>query len=73
MFKYGIVLTNYKNNEDVVNEAIFTMMHHIMGEVKHSTVLLQPIILKTFFKLFDSKESLYEVSLTNVYFKQLKL
>lgn len=61
MFKYGMVLKDYENNEEIVNEAVFTMMHHIIGEVENTTVLLQPIILKIFFKMFDNKENLYEV------------
>lgn len=56
-----MVLKDYKNNEEIVNEAVFTMMHHIIGEVENTTVLLQPVILKIFFKIFDNKENLYEV------------
>lgn len=62
-----MVLKDYKNNEEIVNEAVFTMMHHIIGEVENTTVLLQPIILKIFFKMFDNKENLYEVRKQHVF------
>lgn len=64
MFNYGLVLQNYKKNEELVNEAVFTMMHHIIGEVENTTVLFQPIILKIFLNIFEEKDGLYEVRMT---------
>lgn len=61
MFNYGIVLQNYKANNELVNEAVFTMMHHIIGEVENTTVLFQPTIIKIFIDIFDEKDYLYEV------------
>lgn len=61
MFNYGIVLQNYKANNELVNEAVFTMMHHIIGEVENTTVLFQPTIIKIFINIFDEKDYLYEV------------
>lgn len=66
MFNYGTVLQNYKKNDEIVNEAVFTMMHHIIGEVEDTTVLFQPIILKIFLKVFEEKDNLYEVSLVTL-------
>lgn len=64
MFNYGIVLKNYKVNDELVNDAVFTMMHHIIGEVENTTVLFQPTIKKIFINIFDEKDYLYEVSVS---------
>lgn len=61
MFNYGIVLQNYKENNELVNDAVLTMMHHIVGEMENTTVLFQPIIFKTFLNLYTKKEYLYKV------------
>lgn len=66
MLNYGIVLQNYKKNDELVNEAVLTMMHHIIGEVEDTIVLFQPIILKVFLKMFEEKDSLYEVSVATL-------
>lgn len=66
MFNYGIVLQNYKVNNELVNEAIFTMMHHIIGEVENTTVLFQPSIIKIFINIFDEKDYLYEVRIIHI-------
>lgn len=67
MLSYGIVLQNYKKNDELLNEAIFTMMHHIIGEVENTTVLFQPIILKTFLNIYAEKDYLYEVRIKYVH------
>ncbi|VVC44778.1 Timeless protein [Cinara cedri] len=60
MFNYGTVLQNYKKNDAVVNEAVFTMMHHIIGEVENTTVLFQPTIMKTFLKIYEEENEVYQ-------------
>lgn len=61
MYHYGTVLLNYKTNNEFINEAVFTMMHHIAGEVENTTVLFQPIIFKTFLNIVEEKNPLYDV------------
>lgn len=73
MFNYGIALQNYKKNDELVNEAVFTMMHHIIGEVENTTVLFQPIILKIFLNVFEEKDSLYEVRMTYIHFLLIRI
>lgn len=60
MHKYGIVLQNYEKNSEIVNESVFTMMHHI-SKIENSTALYQPIILKTFLKMFENNDFQYKV------------
>lgn len=67
MLSYGIVLQNYKKNDELLNEAIFTMMHHIIGEVENTTVLFQPIIMKTFLNIYAEKDYLYEVRIKYIH------
>lgn len=64
MYKYGIVLQNYKGNSELVNDAVLTMMHHTIGEIGNSSVLLQPNIFKTFLNLYIKKEYLCKVRIT---------
>ncbi|CAH1731206.1 protein timeless [Aphis gossypii] len=59
MHKYGIVLQNYEKNSEIVNESVFTMMHHI-SKIENSTALYQPIILKTFLKMFENNDFQYK-------------
>nr|O44431.1 RecName: Full=Protein timeless [Drosophila hydei] len=48
MHYYGILLEDFDNNGEFVNDCIFTMMHHIGGDLGQIGVLFQPIILKTY-------------------------
>lgn len=61
MYKYGRVLQNYKGNSELLNDAVLTMMHHIIGEMKNTKVLFQPVIFQTFLSLYTKKECLYKV------------
>ncbi|XP_050426271.1 protein timeless isoform X2 [Adelges cooleyi] len=60
MLNYGLVLKNHETNKEFVNEAVLTMMHHIVGEVENTTVLYQPIIMKSFLEILEKKEDLYD-------------
>ncbi|XP_015376105.1 PREDICTED: protein timeless-like [Diuraphis noxia] len=60
MYKYGIVLQNYEKNSEMVNESVFSMMHHVITKVENTTSLFQPIILKTFLKIFENNDYQYK-------------
>lgn len=64
MLNYGKVLQNYKRNSELVNDAVLTMMHRIIKEVKNTQVLFQPIIYQTFLRLYTEKSCLYKVRMT---------
>ncbi|XP_054721438.1 protein timeless-like isoform X2 [Uloborus diversus] len=51
---YGKLLQNFRTNSSMVNECIFTMFHHIAGDVNSSHLLLDPSILKSFSDLLQN-------------------
>ncbi|KAJ3653394.1 hypothetical protein Zmor_012648 [Zophobas morio] len=54
MRQYGLLLESFKENGEFVNNCIFTMMHHIGGDLEHVTTLFQPSILKTFSQIWET-------------------
>ncbi|CAH1113832.1 unnamed protein product [Psylliodes chrysocephalus] len=54
MRQYGILLENFKENGEFVNNCIFTMMHHIGGDLNNVATLFQPTILKTFSQIWET-------------------
>ncbi|EDW64700.2 protein timeless isoform X1 [Drosophila virilis] len=54
MHYYGILLEDFSNNGEYVNDCIFTMMHHIGGDLDQVGVLYQPIILKAYSRIWEA-------------------
>ncbi|EDW12626.2 protein timeless isoform X1 [Drosophila mojavensis] len=54
MHYYGILLEDFDNNGEFVNDCIFTMMHHIGGDLGQIGMLFQPIILKTYSRIWEA-------------------
>ncbi|XP_042227111.1 protein timeless-like isoform X2 [Homarus americanus] len=52
MRQYGRLLENFNINDETVNDCIFTMMHHIAGDLRNVNVLLQPVILRVFLRIW---------------------
>ncbi|KAI8427777.1 hypothetical protein MSG28_002193 [Choristoneura fumiferana] len=46
MYQYALLLEDYMENGEFVNDCIFTMMHHVGGELNSLICLFQPKILK---------------------------
>lgn len=65
MQQYGILLESFSENGEFVNDCILTMMYHIGGELGNHTALFQPIILKTFSKIWECEYELCDVSFLN--------
>lgn len=61
MQKYGRLLENFEYNNAIVNNCIFTMMHHIAGDCEKPTALLQVQILRTFLEILDGNTPLTQV------------
>lgn len=72
MYHYGLLLTDFEHNGEYVNDCIFTMMHHIGGEIEQITALFQPVILKTFSKIYETEYMLCDVSLVFLTCDRLK-
>ncbi|VEN57921.1 unnamed protein product [Callosobruchus maculatus] len=54
MRQYGLLLENFKENGEFVNNCIFTMMHHVGGDLQNVHTLFQPSILKTFSQIWET-------------------
>ncbi|ALC38836.1 tim [Drosophila busckii] len=54
MHYYGLLLEDFDNNGEFVNDCIFTMMHHIGGDLGQIGVLFQPIVLKTYSRIWEA-------------------
>ncbi|XP_050729606.1 protein timeless-like isoform X3 [Eriocheir sinensis] len=52
MRQYSRLLENFNVNDEMVNDCIFTMMHHIAGDLRNVNVLLQPSILRVFLRIW---------------------
>jgi timeless len=65
MSHYGVLLENFRENGEFVNDCIFTMIHHVGGDLNQVATLFQPKILKTFSKLWDSECEICDVSYFN--------
>ncbi|XP_055680869.1 protein timeless isoform X3 [Lutzomyia longipalpis] len=54
MHHYGLLLEDFRDNGECVNDCIFTMMHHIGGDLGQVATLFQPIILKTYTQIWET-------------------
>lgn len=63
MQKYGMVLTNFDNNELLLNECVLTMMRHVVGECHQLHALIQLPIIESFIRIWETSgaEHLSEV------------
>lgn len=61
MHQYGLLLEDFRENGEYVNDCIFTMMHHVGGDVGYSSTLFQPIILKTYSQIWETEYELCDV------------
>lgn len=59
MYQYGILLEDFQSNGEFINNCVFTMMHHVAGDLEKATVLFQPHILKSFSQIWETD---FEVS-----------
>lgn len=53
MRQYGYLLETFSSNSDTLNDAIFTMMHHISGDLNAPEALFAPQILKSFSDVWE--------------------
>lgn len=74
MCQYGLLLEDYADNGEFVNDCIFTLMHHVGGELGSLITLFQPKILKTFTSIWKSEFEICDVSvLYRLTIKSIKL
>jgi timeless protein len=57
MLQYGHILRDFQLNSTLLNQSIFTMMHHVAGECNQPQSLLQASIVQTFISILDTASS----------------
>lgn len=62
MHQYGLLLEDFRDNGAFVNDCIFTMMHHVGGDLGQINVLFQPNILKTYSQIWETEYEICDVS-----------
>lgn len=65
MHQYGVLLENFRENGEFVNDCIFTMMHHVGGDLSQVSILFQPKILKTYSQIWETEHEICDVSFKN--------
>lgn len=74
MQQYGILLESFQENGEFVNDCVLTMMYHVGtmhnvgGEMDKVTALFQPVILKTYSKIWETEYELCDVSLNWLFY-----
>ncbi|XP_058822846.1 protein timeless isoform X2 [Topomyia yanbarensis] len=58
MHRYGLLLESFQSNGAFVNDCIFTMMHHVGGDLEQINMLFQSDILKTFSQVWETKHEI---------------
>eukprot|EP00088_Acartia_fossae_P049321 TRINITY_DN5428_c0_g1_i11.p1 TRINITY_DN5428_c0_g1~~TRINITY_DN5428_c0_g1_i11.p1 ORF type:complete len:973 (-),score=340.17 TRINITY_DN5428_c0_g1_i11:923-3670(-) len=53
MIKYGQLLVNFQENSPQVNDSIFTIMHHVAGDLESPHTLFIPAVLQTFSQILE--------------------
>lgn len=66
MRHYGVLLENFRENGEFVNDCIFTMMHHVGGDLNQVAILFQPSIIKTYSQIWETEYEICDVSYYNV-------
>ncbi|XP_064455742.1 protein timeless-like isoform X2 [Ornithodoros turicata] len=61
MEKYGEVLKDFRTNSTLVNDCVFTMMHHVAGDLKRPEALFHPSILSCFVNILNEGAEIPEL------------
>ena len=59
--RYTSLLKLYATNAPVLNDALFTVLHHVVGDAHRIELLFQPAVLKTFSEILGSELPLLQV------------
>jgi timeless protein len=59
MSQYGQLLETFDSNSESVNDCIFTMMHHVCGDLNTPETLFMPQILATFSAICERVSRLF--------------
>jgi timeless protein len=56
MRQYGQLLESFDSNSEFVNDCIFTIMHHVCGDLKTPETLFIPQVLETFSDIWERED-----------------
>jgi hypothetical protein len=75
MHQYGLLLEDFQNNGEFINDCVFTMMHHVGGDIGEASALFQPNILKAFSKIWEMDFEICDVGilLLGVHYSDVQL
>ena len=62
MRQYGQLLTYFYSNPESVNDCIFTMMHHVSGDLNAPENLFIPQVLETFSDIWERVRNFFSSS-----------
>ena len=57
MSQYGQLLEGFDSNSEFVNDCVFTMMHHVCGDLNTPETLFIPQVLETFSEIWERVSS----------------
>ena len=57
MRQYGQLLEGFDSNSEFVNDCVFTMMHHVCGDLNTPETLFIPQVLETFSEIWERVSS----------------
>lgn len=61
MDNYGLILEDFEENGTYANDCIFTMMHHVGGDLNKVSTLFRPSILKSFTSILETEYEVIDV------------
>merc|ERR1719491_1883711 len=56
MSQYGQLLEGFDSNSEFVNDCVFTMMHHVCGDLNTPETLFIPQVLETFSEIWERED-----------------
>jgi hypothetical protein len=63
MHQYGLLLEDFQSNGEFINNCVFTMMHHVVGDLEEASALFQPNILKAFSQILEMDFEICDVGI----------
>jgi timeless protein len=53
--RYGSALTDFRTNGPFINDSIFTILLHVKNDLGRTDLLLDPVILRPFVKIWEEE------------------
>jgi hypothetical protein len=53
--RYGSALADFRTNGPFINESIFTILLHVKNDLGRTELLLHPVVLRPFIKIWEEE------------------